>query len=328
MVIIGGATRLTGSGLSITEWKPIMGTLPPLNAEHWNEALQKYRATPQFRISNPDITLDEFKVIFFWEYIHRLWGRFIGLLFALPLIYFALTRQLTRTLALKLFFILILGGAQGFLGWFMVKSGLVDRPSVSPYRLTSHLLLALALFSSVLWLACDQLFTEIKIKYKPALWLKKALPVLFVLLCLQIAWGGFMAGGKMAMSYPSFPDLNGEWLPSGLFQFSSLWRHICEQPAAVHLIHRILGTLLVLSILTFWWKTRRYAWTGLLGAARQALVICVIVQFLLGVTTVLQSIGHVPVLWGVAHQATAVALLGSLLILWHQVITASASKLS
>jgi cytochrome c oxidase assembly protein subunit 15 len=326
MVIIGGTTRLTGSGLSITEWKPIMGILPPMNGEHWDEALQKYRATPQFRISNPDITLDEFKVIFFWEYIHRLWGRLIGLLFALPLIYFTLTRQLTRSLAAKLFLILILGGAQGFLGWFMVMSGLVDRPSVSPYRLTAHLLLALALFSAVLWLACDQLCREIKLKHKPASWLKIALPALLVLLCLQIAWGGFMAGGKMAMSYPSFPDFNGQWLPSGLFQFNSFWRHICEQAAAVHLIHRTLGTLLVLGILVLWWKTRHYAWTGLLGWARQALVVCVIVQFLLGVMTVLQSIGHIPIFWGVAHQGTAVALLGSFLILWHQIATAAAQK--
>ncbi|NJK91217.1 MAG: heme A synthase [Blastochloris sp.] len=321
MVLIGGATRLTGSGLSITEWQPIMGTIPPLSAEDWETAFDKYKQTPQFRISNPDMDMAGFKVIFFWEYLHRLWGRFLGILFALPLIVFAVKKQIGPALMLKLGLALLLGSAQGFLGWFMVQSGLVDKPWVSPYRLSAHLLLAVILFSWILWLACEQTLpgrSKLLPGGKSVAWLRWVMPLLFALLLLQIVWGGFMAGGRLAMSYPSFPTLNGQWLPPMLFQFESLWHHLCENPAAVHLIHRSLGTVLVLAVMLLWWKTRTCGFQGILGWARHGLLGLVCFQFYLGIMTVLGSVGRVPLVLGVVHQVTAVVLLGALLVFWHQ----------
>jgi heme a synthase len=327
MVIIGGATRLTGSGLSITEWQPIMGTLPPLSQEQWQEAYQKYQATPQFRISNPDMNLHGFKVIFWWEYLHRLWGRMLGFFFAVPLIIFASKGYLNRCWLFRLVGALILGAAQGCLGWFMVMSGLVDKPWVSPYRLTAHLLLALGLFSYILWLGldalsaakCDNKNDDRRVGRGNPRWLIWAVPGLLGLLFLQIMWGGFMAGGKLAMSYPTFPKMNGQWVPPGVLQFTSLWHHLCEHPAAVHLIHRGLGTVLVILVALFIWKTRPLAWRGLLGVSRRCLPLLVAIQFLLGVSTVMLSLGRIPVVIGVMHQAVAVLLLAAMVTLWHQV---------
>jgi cytochrome c oxidase assembly protein subunit 15 len=300
-----------------------MGALPPLNQEHWEEAFQKYRETPQFRISNPDMDIQGFKVIFFWEYIHRLWGRLLGFFFAVPLVYFFWKGSLSKPWLIKLVVALILGAAQGFLGWFMVMSGLVDKPWVSPYRLTAHLILALALFAYILWLVLDVFYDKTnnvcEAEGRVPDWLKWAAPFLLGLFGLQITWGGFMAGGKWAMSYPTFPTLNGEWLPPSLWQYRSLWHHLCEHPAAVHLIHRGLGTLLLILVFLFWWKTGRQGWRGLLGRVRMILPLLVLVQFLLGVMTVLFSQGRVPVFLGVVHQGMAVALLAAMVLLCHRV---------
>jgi heme a synthase len=325
MVIIGGVTRLTGSGLSITEWQPIMGTLPPLSHQAWMETFQKYQATPQFRISNPEMDLTGFKVIFWWEYLHRLWGRLLGILFLFPFLYFVLKKKLSRARIYQLLLAFVLGGAQGLLGWFMVKSGLVDKPWVSSYRLTAHLLLALVLFSYILWLACSlwpsaQSSSHSHLRSTPSTqWLRWAMPSILVLLLTQIAWGGFMAGGKLALSYPTFPTLNGQWFPPGLFHYQSLLHHLCEHPAMVHWIHRSLGTLLLLVLGIFWWKTQVYGWKSLLGQARNALPLLVFIQFCLGVLTVLFSVGRIPVFWGVAHQATAVLLLAAVIIVYQQI---------
>lgn len=318
MVMIGGATRLTGSGLSITEWKPIMGTLPPTTIEEWQAAFKKYQDTPQFNISNPDMNLQGFKFIFFWEYIHRLWGRVLGIIFAVPFLYFLVMKKLNRSLGLKLFCALILGAAQGFLGWFMVQSGLIDKPWVSPYRLAAHLALALGLFSFILWLSYDLLLPKKSNPPSLTKWVHWAVPALLGLLSLQIIWGAFMAGGKLALTYPSFPDYNGQWLPAQLFEVRSLWHHVFENPAAVHLIHRSLGTFLLLAVIVFWWKTKPMQWSGILGLVRHGLLACILIQFLLGVTTLVLSKGHIPILWGVLHQSVAVLLLALILLLWNQ----------
>lgn len=318
MVVIGGITRLTESGLSIVEWNLVGGTLPPFGQEAWTEMFSKYQTTPQFRIVNHQMTLAEFKNIFWWEYIHRLWGRALGFFFIIPFLWFACRRLLSRALLGKLLIALVLGGSQGLLGWYMVKSGLVDVPRVSGYRLTAHLLLATALMGYVLWLALD-LRPKADGKQQGSWPFFLGSCAVTFMIFLQVGLGGLMAGTKAGLIYPSFPKFNDQWLPDNLFAIEPLWRNLFENPGVIQLLHRLGAVAVTLAIFMLWL---------VLASEKQAssfrkilvhlLPLLVIVQFLLGVLTLMGSVGTIPLVRGVLHQATGIFLFGTAVALTHQ----------
>ena len=296
VVLVGGVTRLTRSGLSITEWQPLIGVLPPLSQADWEALFAAYRATPEFRLVNFDMTLEGFKTIFWWEYIHRLLARTIGLVFLLPLLWFQVRGKLERSLSLKLWGIFLLGAAQGAMGWFMVKSGLVDDPKVSPLRLTAHLGLALAIFSAELWLAM-QLISPRAITPRRLL-----IPAVIFVMALS---GGMVAGLRAGYAYNTFPLMNGHVVPPEVMLLEPWWRNFVYNMATVQLVHRAFFWLLAVLIPLAWWRARHTV-TGnvLLGAF--------LLQATLGIMTLLL---RVPVGFGSAHQAGAVLLLAA--ALWH-----------
>lgn len=315
MVAVGGITRLTESGLSIVNWNPIMGAIPPRDTAEWEEAFEMYRATPQFQKFDREhpggMTLAHFQKIFFWEYIHRLLGRLIGMAYALPFFGFLLFRRVRGRLAVKLWIGLLLGGGQGFLGWFMVKSGLVDRPYVSHFRLAAHLTLALTLFSYLLWIALDlEPFWKRPARRKGfggALLLGGSW-VLLGLLVLQIVYGAFTAGLRAGYMYNSYPLMGGQFLPD------TQW-NILSDPASVQFVHRHLGLAVFAAMLIYWLlalcirlpRTQKIGIHLMLGFCG--------VQFLLGVLTLLTRV-HLHT--AVAHQVVACLLLGSVIVTVHE----------
>jgi heme a synthase len=312
MVVIGGVTRLTDSGLSITEWRLVSGVVPPVTHRQWEEAFAKYKGTPQHELTFPDIDLAGFQRIYWWEYIHRLWGRALGLAFALPLAWFAVRRRLPKGLWKWLWGALALGGAQGFLGWFMVQSGLVDRPWVSPVRLTAHLLLALGLFSIVFYWGA-RLWRPAGAAAKPGL--SAALVVLTVLLLVQMAWGGLLAGNKAAPLYPTFPTLNGEWWPALWWRAELGMLNFLENGTLIHLGHRLTAVAVAVAAWVFARASRGASPPGR-GWMGFVIPLGVALQLLLGIWTVLESQGRVPAALGVLHQAVAVVLWAGLLLWW------------
>ena len=291
MVVVGGATRLTGSGLSITEWKPIVGTIPPLSAADWQDAFEKYKLSSQYKLQNQGMSLGDFQFIFWWEWAHRLLGRMVGFVFAVPFIWFALRRQLPGGLWPKLLVLFLLGGAQGALGWYMVASGLVDRVSVSQYRLAAHLTLASFLFAAVLWTMFSLKPTSTGRNSLIAL----ALPFLVL---LQIAAGAFVAGLDAGQGYNTWPLMDGQLVPQGLGAMSPNWINVFENALTVQFDHRLLAyTILALSILHFWRARTR---------SSAMLVIAIFGQASLGVFTLLW---HVPLALALLHQAGAMVVL-------------------
>lgn len=294
MLIIGGVTRLTGSGLSIVSWKPVVGAIPPLSERDWHDAFSAYQATPQYRLINAGMSLDDFKRIFFWEYVHRLLGRILGILYIVPLAYFAWRRMLPKRIHKPLWAALALGGFQGFVGWFMVKSGLVDMPSVSHYRLASHLSLALIVLAVLFWIWLDLG------ESKPACVsssLGLGLRALFVLLSIQIVYGAFTAGLHAGLGYNSFPTMHGSWLPPGGI------RSPFADPTTVQWIHRVLGTLLLIAAIAIAVAARTAP-----ARARKALTLVAAValgQYGLGVTTLVL---FVPISLAALHQFGACLL--------------------
>ena len=296
VVLVGGVTRLTRSGLSITEWQPLIGALPPFSQADWEALFAAYRGTPEFRLVNFDMTLAGFKAIFWWEYIHRLLARTIGLVFLLPLLWFQLRGKLERALSLKLWGIFLLGAAQGAMGWFMVKSGLVDDPKVSPLRLTAHLGLALAIFSAELWLAMQLISPRAIVRGR---WL---IPALIFLMALS---GGMVAGLRAGYAYNTFPLMNGHVVPPEVMLLAPWWRNFVYNMATVQLVHRTFFWLLAVLVPLAWWRGRH-------TLAANALLAAFVLQASLGITTLLLG---VPVGFGSAHQGGAVVLLAA--ALWH-----------
>lgn len=307
-VLLGGITRLTGSGLSITEWDVILGSIPPMNETQWNEAFDKYKQFPQYHLINQDMTLEGFKKIFFWEYLHRNWARLIGFVFIIPFLWFLFRKKLNREWILKLLFLLFLGGLQGLMGWIMVASGLIDKPWVSPYNLTIHLLLALLVFVYILWLIF-RLRDEQPQEEHPTV--SKHMKWILVLVILQIMFGGFMAGTKAGLTYTTYPLMDGRFFPENFFLFDSFLTNIFENQAAINFIHRTLAAIVVICILVFAFNNMNYVSTKIRKAIL-ALLFLVFLQFSLGIYTLLSGrLGEISIPLGVLHQFTAFLVTGT-----------------
>ncbi len=314
MVVIGGATRLTESGLSITEWRPLSGALPPWSEAEWSRLFEQYRQIPQYQAVFPGMSLGEFKTIFWWEYVHRLWGRLIGIAFALPFLYFLLRGRLDRRFVPRLAWLLLLGALQGALGWYMVQSGLAERTSVSQYRLVAHLALALAIYALLFWTALD-LLQPAKSAAAPA-GLRRNLWVIGILAAATILAGGFVAGLDAGRIYNEFPLMGGRLVPAEAFAADPAWASPFEDPATAQFTHRILAVTTLAAILAVWFRTR-------LGGARPPRTVMHAIDLLAGTVALQAGLGIaallliVPIALGAAHQAGAVAALSALLWALH-----------
>jgi cytochrome c oxidase assembly protein subunit 15 len=325
MVVIGGITRLTGSGLSITEWNLIAGTLPPFNDQDWTIAFEKYRHSPQFLKVNSAFCLADFKTIFWWEYIHRLLGRLIGIIFLLPFLYFVFIRKVNAYLRNRLFLLLGLGMLQGFLGWFMVKSGLVDVPHVSPYRLAIHLFMAFLTFAYSFQLALGLLIIPKREEPHVFKVQKRLTGIILSILFLQIIYGAFMAGLHAGKVYNTFPKMGDQWIPENLFVSTLGWRNFFENIITVQFIHRALAWMLCVLIPVLWISlfTHKHL-KAQQTKAMYILLAAFLLQFSLGIFTLLSAV-ELPI--AVLHQAVAFILMGTLLHLRHRLNTSSLSHL-
>ena len=304
MIVIGALTRLTESGLSMVEWRPVTGWLPPLSDAAWQAELQKYLSSPQGRLVNHSFTVGEFKEIFWLEYIHRLWGRLIGVVFALPLAWFWWRGALNAHLKPRLFALLVAGGLQGALGWAMVASGLIDRPSVSHYRLAAHLLLAIALYAYTVWLILE-LGPQAARRDDPKT--RRKATALIGFLFVVLTWGAFMAGLRAGTAHSTFPTMSGHWIPPGLFDLSPWWINLFENGTTIQFVHRWLAKLLVLGVLVMAWRAPR--------PETMAAGLMAFLQLGLGIATILTG---VDIGIATAHQAGAVLLLTTLIVVRHR----------
>lgn len=304
-VLLGGITRLTESGLSITEWKPIAGILPPLNHADWQLEFDKYKDTDQFKYLHQYFTLSQFKFIFFWEWFHRTWARLMGLVFIAGFVYFAATKKFNKNMIRPMVILFLLGGLQGFIGWFMVKSGLVPQKYfVGHVELTTHFIAALGLLCYTLWFALSLVVKTNQLVVNTKL--KNFLLVILLVLFLQLIYGGFMAGLRAAVSAPTWPDINGSFIPTGMLNDGGL----TGNPLAVHFIHRSIAYLLVILISGWWLISIKNTEYKLFSKLRIALLSLVLLQATLGILTVLNATrAGMLVVFGVAHQFIAMVLL-------------------
>ena len=317
MVAVGGVTRLTGSGLSMVRWHPVSGTLPPIGAEAWRHEFDAYRASPEYRLVNRGMSLAQFKRIFWMEYAHRMLGRGVGIAFLIPFLAFLAMRAIPRALIPRLAGVFILGGAQGVLGWYMVRSGLVDEPRVSQYRLAAHLSLAVLIYVYLLSLALHILdpggSKERDTTGRTGLARRLAL-VAGVSVLVTLVMGAFVAGLKAGHVYPTFPKMGGYWAPPGMFEAPPWWRNIFENPVTAQFTHRLLALASCLAVIAAWGASLG---AGVSRRARfwaHASLAAVAVQVGLGIFTLLL---HVPVPLAAGHQAGAIALLTCLAGLYH-----------
>jgi cytochrome c oxidase assembly protein subunit 15 len=315
MVVVGGVTRLTHSGLSIVEWQPILGTLPPLNQAQWEEVFHKYQQTPEYQQVNRGMSLAEFKTIFWWEYAHRLLGRAIGMVYLLPFLYFLIRKKIDKPLIPTLAGIFLLGGLQGIAGWFMVKSGLVDDPRVSQYQLAAHLGLAFTIYAAMFWVALGLLFPQVS---APAAGKQQSLRrfswVLTGLIFVMVLSGAFVAGVRAGFAYNTFPLMNGYWIPPEIFMLEPWYLNFFNNMATVQFDHRLIAWLLAVLVPLFWFKSTPLPLSPRARWACHLLFAMLVVQIILGITTLLHV---VPVPLAVAHQAGAVLLFSTALLVNH-----------
>ena len=312
MIAVGGLTRLTQSGLSMVEWKPIMGTIPPLNESDWQVLFEKYQASPEYQKVNMGMSLDEFRSIFWFEYGHRVLGRLIGLIFAVPFVYFLLKKAIHKSLIPRLILLFVLGGAQGVIGWWMVKSGLVDRPDVSHYRLTIHLGMAFLLYIALLWTGLGQFrdhFEEANRKIA-----KMATLLLFMVYCTALS-GGMVAGLDAGQQFNTFPLMAGRLIPDGLFVQSPWYHNLTENVLTVQFIHRIFAISTACVVCGFWYFLSDVQLHKRARIARHAVLAAVLLQVALGISTLLSFV-WIPL--ASAHQLGAVCLLTVLVWLAHE----------
>lgn len=316
-VLLGGITRLTGSGLSITEWKPVMGTLPPMNEHDWNTAFEKYKQIAQYKYINSYFTLSDFKFIYFWEWFHRLWARLIAVAFAIPFIIFLIQRRFKKGIIKPMIILFLLGALQGLVGWIMVQSGLEDSELVyvSHFKLAIHFILALVVLCYALWFALGLLIPKEQIVVNSSL--RKFTFWILGFLAVQLIYGAFLAGLKAAAAAPTWPLINGQFFPSPVYSignhhFTGL-SFLTDNPLVVHFIHRNLAYVITLLIFIWWWKARKAEQTKLFRASKAIPSLIVSLQVVLGVVSVLNVANRKIFLWvAEAHQLVAMLLLLSL----------------
>ena len=316
MVVIGGITRLTESGLSITEWQPVTGIVPPLSEAQWQAEFQRYKAIPQYRAIHPDMSLAGFKSIFFWEYLHRLWGRLIGLVFAVPFAWFLLRGRISRKLAPRLAGLFVLGGLQGALGWYMVESGLAQRIEVSQYRLAAHLLTAVIIYVAILLVALDLLAPDARERGPRAAPLRRSLSALILLLLVTLGAGAFVAGLRAGYIYNTFPLMGGAFAPGEYWQLSPWWRNWFENAAAAQFDHRLLAETVWCFIAALWLYGIRLDLSAGARLRLHLLFAAACLQLGLGIATLLLV---VPLPVAVAHQAGALLLVTAAVAARHAV---------
>ena len=320
-VIIGGITRITGSGLSITKWEIVTGTLPPLNEESWNIEFDKYKATPQYEKLNDGMPLSDFKFIYFWEYFHRLWARLMGLAFLIPAVLFTLGKSMDKRLWSKMVPVIGFALLAAIFGWIMVASGLIDRPWVNAYKLSIHLSIAVATFAFLVRATLFSRLTESNLQSRshiPAIFI-----ILGILLAVQIVLGGVMSGMRAGLVYPTWPDMGGQIIPNVLTE-SEMWSldnlEYYEQsafaPALIQLLHRSTAYLLLV-IVFFAWKA--YKKMDIISSHKRFSIFSIILflQVIIGILTVVSCKGSIPLGLGVLHQAIALLLVGSYVMVWH-----------
>ena len=317
IVVVGGVTRLTHSGLSITEWQPIVGTLPPLTDADWNVAFSKYQLTPEYLQVNKGMTLPEFQRIFWWEYFHRLLGRVVGLVFLVPFLWFLVRRKIPPGYGARLGIIFALGAAQGALGWFMVKSGLVDDPRVSQFRLTAHLGLAFLIFAAMFWTALSLLAPPRADPSSTAAATRRWTAAVALLVFLQVLSGGMVAGIRAGFAYNTFPLMNGAWVPAEILAIEPAWKNFFYNMATVQFDHRLLAWILAAVVPLAWWNVVHDS--GVSRAARigaHLLLAMLAIQVTLGILTLVHV---VPLPLAALHQAGALLLFTAALNLAHKV---------
>lgn len=316
-VLLGGITRLSGSGLSITEWEPVKGALPPLSEQQWLLQFEKYKQTPQYHLLNFDFTLKDFKFIFFWEWFHRFWARLIGVVFLVPFIIFIIQKRFKQEMIRPMVILFLLGALQGAVGWIMVASGLTgDAVYVEPTRLALHFIFALGLLCYTFWFALLLLVPKDEIVINSPL--RKLNWLLLALVFIQLLYGALMAGHKAATAAPTWPDINGAFIPSNLFPAPDGMLNLLENKITIHFIHRSLAYLILLFIILWTIRAYKINFSTLFSKTRLWPVIIVCLQVLLGILSVFTSVHIVPNKWGLfewmaqLHQLVAMLLLLSL----------------
>jgi cytochrome c oxidase assembly protein subunit 15 len=312
MILLGGATRLTDSGLSITEWQPLVGAIPPLSEAQWMEAFEKYKAIPEYRLVNRTMSLAEFKVIYWWEWAHRFLGRVIGVVLVVPFLALAAARRMERPLAKSLLLVLALGALQAALGWYMVQSGLVERIDVSQYRLAAHLTLAALIYAAIIWLALGIGLPRRRLKTREAAMAGSILVLVF----LQLGLGGLVAGLDAGLSHNTFPLIDGRLIPKGLLVMEPWWRNFFENPLTVQFVHRSMAYVLALAMLLHAIGLTRSGRDGGREISGWVLVFAVAAQITLGAWALLAG---VPLSLGLLHQAGALLVLTGAIVHLHLV---------
>ena len=305
MVIIGGLTRLTGSGLSMVDWNLVKGVVPPLTAYEWQETFNMYKQYPEYKIKNYNISLSEFKTIFFWEYLHRMIGRLLGLVFIIPFVYFLITKQLNKKLIIRTSILLFLGSTQAFLGWWMVKSGLVDKPDVSHFRLAAHLTTAFITFSYTFWIILTLVFPNKKTYNKK---LYRISSYIVVLLLIQIIYGAFVAGLEAGKIYNTWPKMNDKWIAESVYAITPVWRNFTEGLAGIQFVHRTLAFIILFLVIYFYTSAKKINLNKKDMYAVNTVSIIVLLQIFFGVLALINS---VPIWLGSIHQILAFFLLAS-----------------
>jgi heme a synthase len=314
-ILLGGITRLTESGLSITEWKPISGILPPLNTTQWITEFDRYKHTDQFRYMNSNFSLSDFNFIFFWEWFHRTWARLMCLVFLVGFFYFLLKKQLRQDMIGSFIILFLLGVMQGIIGWIMVKSGLVpERMFVGHIELATHFMAALVLLCYTLWFALSLSVNRNHIVVNGSL--RKTTFIILCILFVQLIYGAFMAGLHAATAAPTWPQINGQWIPASINSLSPGWKNLINNKITIQFIHRGIAYIILISVLIWFIKAIKIKGTLLFNKARLIPLIFIIVQVLLGITTVITSpYGNNLVWFGVAHQLMAILFLMSIVFM-------------